>query len=153
MVFKHHSILRNPDIAQMCFTRKYIEMLGTGTLRMINDCKVNGFKAPKWKEEEKSIKVIFGGLAHTSLNKGVSEGVKHLYFKELGEGVNEPINEVYKVLYNFPESNTSEIAQRINKGVSTTERYLKILKDKGLVIFLGSPRTGGYVLTKHLPKK
>src|SRR5690606_36931557 len=43
---EHNSILRNPDIAQMCFTRKYIEMLGSGTLRMIDDCKVNGFKTP-----------------------------------------------------------------------------------------------------------
>jgi len=31
---EHHSILRNPDIAQLCFIRGYIEMLGSGTLRM-----------------------------------------------------------------------------------------------------------------------
>lgn len=52
---EHNSILRNPDIAQTCFTRRYIEMLGSGTLRMINDCKINGFKQPKWEEKDKNV--------------------------------------------------------------------------------------------------
>lgn len=59
---EHHSILRNPDIAHMCFIRKYIEMLGSGTLRMIKDCKVNGFKMPKWSDEKNVTTVIFPDL-------------------------------------------------------------------------------------------
>jgi ATP-dependent DNA helicase RecG len=41
---EHNSILRNPDLAQMSFYNKLIEMLGTGTLRMIRNCKAEGFK-------------------------------------------------------------------------------------------------------------
>ncbi len=151
---EHNSILRNPDIAQICFTRRYIEMLGSGTLRMINDCKVNGFKQPKWEESEKTFKVVFEGVKHKNSNEGVSEGVnegvKYLSFEGVNEGVNKALNDVLSIIRNNPELNTTEIANQIGKGISTTERYLKVLKDENLIVFLGSPRTGGYVLKAHL---
>jgi len=47
---EHPSILRNPDIANICFVRNYIEMAGSGSIRILSDCKANGFKMPVWKE-------------------------------------------------------------------------------------------------------
>jgi ATP-dependent DNA helicase RecG len=72
---EHSSILRNPDIAQMCFYRKYIEMLGTGTQRMIRDCKENKFKIPVWKQKENATTVAFPDVAHNRKSEGITKGI------------------------------------------------------------------------------
>jgi hypothetical protein len=36
------------------------------------------------------------------------------------------------------------ISQKIGKSIPTTERYLKLLKKAGLIVFRGSPKWGGY---------
>jgi predicted transcriptional regulator len=41
---------------------------------------------------------------------------------------------------------SNELAEKLNKGVSTVERYLKILKDYGVIEFQGAPITRDYVL-------
>ncbi|CAA0242654.1 hypothetical protein TMFC_50139 [Tenacibaculum maritimum] len=131
---EHNSILRNPDIAKICFIRKYIEMLGSGTLRMINDCKKNKFKTPSWKQKNNITTVVFPELKAILKN---DEGVK-----------NELIS-IYEVIETTPNLKTKDIASIINKGLSTTERYLKKLKDKDFIGFVGSSKTGGYDIKKN----
>lgn len=80
---EHTSILRNPDIAQMCFYRKLIEMLGTGTQRMIRDCKKNKFKVPIWRQKENTRTVVFNGLTHNRTNEGITADVKDKIIKIL----------------------------------------------------------------------
>ena len=41
-----------------------------------------------------------------------------------------------------------DIASKIDKGISTVERYMKILKENNLVEFAGAPKTGGYIVKK-----
>lgn len=96
---EHSSILRNPEIAQICFVRKHIEMLGSGTLRMISDCKKNGFRIPIWTDKDNITMVTFPDLSiKTKATKGVNEGVKKLRFKAESEGVNEDLNAIYAVI-------------------------------------------------------
>mgnify|MGYP000694251617 CR=1 FL=1 len=92
---EHNSILRNPDIAQMCFYRRFIEMLGTGTLRMIRECKSEGFKTPVWKSKDNILELTFSGVIHQfeRVNEGVNEGVK-LNIEGVNEGVNEELTPV-----------------------------------------------------------
>ncbi|MDR3245747.1 MAG: ArsR family transcriptional regulator, partial [Prevotellaceae bacterium] len=51
------------------------------------------------------------------------------------------------ILLNASGLNVLEIATRINKGLRTTERYIQILRKKGIVEYRGSKKTGGYYLT------
>lgn len=165
---EHHSILRNPDIAQICFIRKYIEMLGSGTLRMIKDCKENKFKVPVWKEKENTTTVSFAGVTHNKKNegviKGVTEGVgKAIIAKVEGviEGVTEGVTEDVKdkikkilfVLYKEDGLRTAAIGKKIDSPAKSIERYVKQLKEAGLIEFKGAPRTGGYYLTKITERK
>jgi ATP-dependent DNA helicase RecG len=146
---EHNSILRNPDIAQMCFYRRYIEMLGTGTLRMIRECKSEGFKTPVWKSKENILELTFSGVNHQyeGVNEGVNEGVK-LNIEGVNEGVNEELTLLYNQIAKFPGKKANELNEQINKSLSTTERYLKILKEQGFIEFRGAPKTGGYHLLK-----
>ncbi len=161
---EHHSILRNPDIAQMCFIRKYIEMLGSGTLRMINDCKVHRFKEPIWLVKGNHTTVVFPGVTHgrksdgvnDGVNDGVSDGVNRLIdagVKEgvvrtvVGSGVRAEVVKIVTLVLSDEGINISEIIKKIKKPKPTIERYLKIAKDVGLIEFRGVPKTGGYYLT------
>lgn len=152
---EHNSVLRNPDIAQICFIRKYIEMLGSGTLRMINDCKKNNFKTPFWTDKEDITTVTFPELVSNAktnegvnegVSEGVSEGVKNIAFDDESEGVNEELNVIYKLIDNTPGLKAPDVARLLDKSLSAAERYIKKLKDAGHIEFRGAPKTGGYYI-------
>jgi hypothetical protein len=98
-------------------------MLGTGTLRMIYDCISNGYKEPEWQVGNNRTFLVFPDIRSKQVNKGVNEGVK-LYI----EGVNEELTLLYNQIAKHPGKKASELNEQINKSLSTTERYLKILK-------------------------
>ena len=72
-----------------------------------------------------------------------NEGVKFKF-----EGVNEKLNielwSIYDFILRNPLTKTAAIEQFSNKSNATIERYLKILKDNGLIEYVGSDKTGGY---------
>lgn len=61
---------------------------------------------------------------------------------------NEGINEIETLILTFLEKNpgikVKDISKYINKGIATTERYIKSLKEKELVVYVGARKTGGY---------
>ncbi|WP_149241738.1 ATP-binding protein [Dyadobacter sp. 32] len=162
---EHHSILRNPDIARICFIRRFIEMLGSGTLRMIRDCKQNKFRAPVWQEGENTITVTFPGVTHhrkdEGVNEGVSEGVREGVSKDnlqklekiaewvtkgaKGE-VSERITSLLVHLYKDGGARTGDIEAITRIPRKTLERYLRRLKKSGVISHDGNVSAGIYVL-------
>lgn len=168
---EHSSILRNPDVAQICFYRRYIEMLGSGTQRMIRDCRDNKFKSPVWKETDNIITVTFPGLAHNRNTKGIIKGILEGLSKttiakleEITEGITEGITDdvrdkiikILIVLYKEEGLKTLDIEKLIDIPAKSIERYIKQLRASKIIEFRGAKRTGGYYLTKdvqdHLSK-
>jgi len=165
---EHSSILRNPDIAQVCFIRQYIEMLGSGTLRMIKDCKENKFKVPVWGEKDNITKVTCPGVSHNKKTEGVTKGItegisKGLVAKVEGviEGVIEGVTGDVKkrmrdiLFYIFKNQKTkvSDLRAYFNISERTVKENLKTLSDANLIEYKGSKRTGTYVLSKKLHNK
>jgi len=162
---EHISILRNPDIAQICFYRKYIEMLGSGTQRMIRDCRDNKFKIPVWKQKENTTTVIFPDLAHNKkvekIGEGITEGINKRVIAKI-EGITGGINEgmtddvkdklskILLVLYKEGGIRTVNLERIINIPAKSLERYIKQLRDAGLIEFRGAKRTGGYYLSNKV---
>jgi len=138
---EHNSILRNPDIAQMCFYNNLIEMLGTGTLRMIRNCKEEGFKIPKWKNANNILELTFPDVKHQF------EGV-NLKIEGVNEGVLSELQYLFDIISNEEGKKALELKELINKSLATTERYLKILKENNLIEFVGASKTGGYYQKK-----
>ena len=96
-------------------------------------------------QEEPNIKFInepVGMQFISVINRIADEGVNK------DEGINEGINELESLILTFlkkkPGAKGYEIAEYIQKGAATTERYLKSLKDKELIEYKGSRKTGGY---------
>ena len=51
----HPSLPSNPDIAQFLYLRKFMERIGRGTLKMIEDSREAGMPAPTWKADQDGI--------------------------------------------------------------------------------------------------
>jgi ATP-dependent DNA helicase RecG len=160
---EHFSILRNPDIAQVCYIRGFIEMLGSGTLRMIRDCVERGFHEPEWVSNSDMTTLVFPGLSAIPHSfdgvklpiEGVIEGVNQSNegVNPVFEGVNEGVTKELMKLMGFIGSNggmrVNELAKAMGKGESTIERYIKLLKTAGHVEFKGAPKNGGYHLINN----
>ena len=96
-------------------------------------------------QEEPNIKFInepVGMQFISVIDRIADEGVNK------DEGINEGINELESLILTFlekkPGAKGYEIAEYIQKGAATTERYLRSLKDKELIEYKGSHKTGGY---------
>lgn len=147
---EHPSILRNPDIANICFIRQYIEMVGSGIIRILSECKKNGFKTPKWIDKNNILLLTFPGVSHVmneGINEGVNEGI-NINIEGLNEGTKEVLKKIFSYIDKNPLSKTTDIEKLIDKSNATTERYLKILKENKYIEYVGANKTGGYKTSK-----
>ena len=159
---EHNSILRNPDIAQMCFYRKHIEMLGTGTQRMIRDCKENKFKVPVWKQNNNITTVTFPNVSHNrkdksssdAVNDAVNDAVKIGEIDAVNDAVSGGLIEVVKAISSSNAGITiNELVANIDKSHRTIQRYIQLLKTLGLIEFKGAAKTGKYYLTAKAERR
>ena len=150
------SMLRNPDIAHQCYYRKLIEMMGTGIPRMIQDSKEHGFDVPIFEIKNQIVKVSFpnihylraenlhqGGTNLMSHFEGVIEGV----IEGVGKDIKEKLASILCVLHEQPGLRTTMLSNKTDIPVKSIERYVKRLKDAGLIKYSGSSKSGGYFLS------
>ncbi len=61
-------------------------------------------------------------------------------------GVNGVVNELLEFIKNNPNLRANEISEHTKTPLRTIQRWLKQLKDKNKIKFIGSPKNGGYVV-------
>ena len=145
----HQSVLRNPDIANALFTMKYIEMAGSGTLRIIEECRRNGNVSPRWKSEGGFVTLIFPGVQHSDIAQGVSHGI------EVGKlSSDKTVQKTLELILSYMRTHGKvklpEIAALTGKSYASAKRYMRILNDAGLIVFEGNLRTGGWVIKNDI---
>ena len=115
------AVVRNPFIDNFCAKTMPYRGLGSGIIRAL--------------QEEPNIKFINepAGMQFISIIDRIAD-----------EGVNELESLILTFLEKKPGAKGYEIAEYIQKGAATTERYLRSLKDKELIEYKGSRKTGGY---------
>ena len=59
-------------------------------------------------------------------------------------GVNGGVNQVFELIEANPNIKVKDIQRNLKFSTRTIERHIKILKEKGLIEFKGSPKLGGY---------
>ena len=138
----HVSVLRNPDIANYFYTRRYMEMLGRGSLLIQQECEKAGNKEPKWEVDDTGVTLTFfadrpmsGPMSEQNkadvgpMSGPMSEKLK----KEVLQADNEnsKIGGVLKALTITPMSQ-SEMAEALSlKSVSgALKRAVKMLEQK-----------------------
>jgi ATP-dependent DNA helicase RecG len=136
----HPSRLRNPLIAQTLFYAGLIERWGTGTTRMIQQCKEAGMPEPEFLAERRSFRVIFrkDTLTRERLEQqGLDERqiLAVLYVKDRGSITNG----VYQTLTDTPRR--------------TAARDLLDLVTRGLLEQVGERKGASYRLKGSNPSR
>ncbi len=141
---RHSSLLRNPDIANAFFVLRYIEMAGSGTLRIIEECKNNNLKIPIWQQKEECVILTFWINRPTNKHKyDVRQIVAGLTNDEM---IRNSLNKILVYIHDNPNAKSKVISGIIGKSYATVKRYIIILKDAGLIEYRGSLKTGGWFL-------
>ena len=150
----------NPDIAHIVFLRGLIDKLGRGTNKIVELCKNNGLKEPKWIQNSSGISItIFGPKA---LSKKIKAKILSIESVSdiVNDAVNDAVNDRIKLRYMteiqmIVDNNSidiSSIMEELNISRAQAQRDMKTLKIIGFVIFEGAPKTGAYYLTNKLKK-
>ena len=168
---------KNPMIARVFKELGWVEELGSGRKNIMkyaphyfHNCRI---------EIQNQERFVFS-LIYRDEGENVDEKVRHLkdnvsnykpsdYQSEMiyrlindnvrhqNDKINDKINEclftIVKFLYHTPNQNRIDLTMLTLKGQATTDRYLKILKDAGIIEFKGSRKTGGYYLTQKTKEK
>lgn len=158
MISAGYSILRNPGIAHHCYYRHLIEMMGTGIPRMIQDSKTNGFDIPEFSVGDDIVKVTFPNIKHLREEETGNDSDSRHHFEGIIEGltggissdVKEKLVSILCLLYGHPGLRTNIIGEKTGIPVKSIERYVKRLKDAGIIYYSGAKNTGGYFLSENV---
>lgn len=159
----HLSIPVNPDIAQIVYLRGWIEKIGRGTIKILEDCKAFGLQPPVWSVENDVTTIVFKGISivssqskKTSGNHGENDGLNDVVndavkkavndgvINGVNDGVKKQLIKVLTIIANNPGLPTPQIARIMRKAKPSIERYIRILREIELIEFQGAPKTGGY---------
>ncbi len=132
----HESRPRNVLLAEAFGNAGYIEKWGRGTLKIIEECKINGLPEPDFIEESNIIQVVLYKdkysieyLKDAGLDDNQIKAV--MYVKENGEITNE----IYQKLTGLTKK--------------TASRHLTLLDEKNILIKLGTTGKGTkYIISK-----
>jgi ATP-dependent DNA helicase RecG len=135
----HPSRPRNPLVARVWHSAALIEKWGTGTLRMIEECRVNGLPEPVFEEQGGGVRVVFRKdiFSHEVL---VRHGLAERQIKAVLH---------VKARQRITNSEYQQIA-----GVAkrTATRDLEELVEKGILVRRGEGRGTHYLLSSGLNK-
>ena len=118
---------RNPRIARVCADLGITQELGEGIRRMVDDMRRAGLADPRYRQTSTSVIVRLD--ATSAISSDVMERLPHGSL------------EVVTLLRSTGPLGTGEIASGVNASRPTVLRWLKTLRDEGLVERRGqSPR-------------
>lgn len=146
---QHISQLRNPDIANAFYVLRYIEAAGSGTLRIIEECKKNLCAIPEWQQGEDSVSLIFRvPLPHEKLN-GTLVVDSIISGLTPNETTQRELVVIYKAIRNLGHFKVADAQKLIGKSYVTCKRYLQLLREAGLIEYRGSLKTGGWFVVSR----
>ncbi|MBM4084824.1 MAG: hypothetical protein FJ272_08560 [Planctomycetes bacterium] len=134
---KHESLPSNPLLAGMFFLIGYVEQWGTGTNKIVEQCRTNGNPDPEFEDTGTSVVVTFRpppghAPAPAPLPEGLNEKEKRAmeYVRAKGSITNKTYQELNKV------------------GHTTAAKALSGIVGKGLLRREGKGRAARYVLAR-----
>ena len=138
---EHHSILRNPDIANICYLSNLIEMAGSGTLRIIEECRQYPGLCVEWKDENNILTFVLTGLKHKKLDTPEANKLRLS-----NVAVQKALDDIVAFVGTNPGCKLSDIRTVTGKSLASAKRYIQLLRENGIMEYVGSAKTGGYRL-------
>ena len=142
----HKSFLRNPDIANAFFRLKYMEMAGTGTLRILSECSRNNCAVPVWKSENGYVSLTFPEIHHNQLALESKDWMLIAGNLSANPSTTKALADILSYIEKEGSLKLNDAQTLTGKSYATVKRYLQLLKDSGLVCYVGSLKTGSWQL-------
>jgi len=120
---------RNLQIADVFKSANIIEKYGSGVKRVIKTFKEYGLVEPQFE-------ATMGGVLVTVYKENLNSNNN--------EGVNEGVKSLLTLIKKHPNKKTPFFVKELSTSVKNIERWIKKLKDKEEIEFVGSSKTGGY---------
>ncbi len=138
---EHYSILRNPDVANICYLCNLIEVAGSGTLRIIEECRQYPGIAVEWKEEKNILTFAFNGIKHKKMDVGDVN-----ILKLPNQSQQKALDEIVSFVGANPGCKLADIQNVVGRSLASTKRYIQLLRENSIIEYVGSAKTGGYKL-------
>lgn len=149
---KHPSRPSNPTIAQVFYFAGFIEIWGRGVEKICEACEADGLPAPEYTVNPEDImlkftapadRVVIGpGAVSEKVIEAVSEKVGKKVGKKVGEKLSENEKAILLLLVEDPAYTYSELAAKSGASEKTVHKWMKSLKDRGIIERIGSARAG-----------
>lgn len=154
-LFKNHlSLPRNPHIAHVCFLREMIEKVGRGAIKVVEDCKNNGYPKPKWQSKSGQTSLIFPEVTITAKTNEEDIDVVN---DALNENLTDAVKLRLKGIIHFIDHNkgtkVADLIRHFNVSERTIKDNLKSLIDSKLVVYKGSKKSGAYEINAEIKDK
>jgi len=120
-------------------------MAGSGTLRILKDCKDNGFVEPNWVCNKNTVTIRFPGIIMRQPSQS-KPSFADTYFTNMSD---EKINDLLRIVEFIkanPNVKTDDIEILIGKSTATIKRYIKELQNYAIITYVGGKKYGGYVV-------
>ncbi len=117
---EHPSLPPNPDIANVCFQRGFIEQIGRGTVMIIEECQRARLQRPEWKSDELGTRLVFSNRASSLKAKVASFNQRQLtVLSKLEAGQKLTLTEYQELLGDSTVSDRTmrtDLAQLVEAG-------------------------------------
>ena len=152
---------KNPTIAKFFIQLGRVEELGSGVLNVSNLAKEYSNGGEASFIEGSVFKMIMPiNYKANSLNGGANGGANTIIevvgdiIKDSNRFVLTSLSNIIDFVNNSADgANLQEVIVRTNKSKRTAERYLKMLREAGIIEFKGSSKIGKYYLTESFQQK
>ncbi|MBL8823792.1 MAG: putative DNA binding domain-containing protein [Planctomycetia bacterium] len=130
---EHPSLPRNPDLANVCFLRGYIEKIGRGTLLIAKELELAGFEKPRWESNASGTRLTF-------INRLSSR-------KSADSRLNERQLQLVKKLRPGEQIRLADYAKEIESTERTARSDLALLVKSGFLRRQGLGKSTFYIRT------
>lgn len=149
----HRSFPTNPDIAHIIFLMGYIDKLGRGTMKILEECKEFGLKEPKWRDIKNEVVLTFYGPMELQEERDIIEVNTYIDFLVediIGTEYKPDLKMKFKHILAVVDSHRgitySDLLDKVKMPTTSFKRYLQILKDREM---LSQSDDGVYTLVRN----
>ena len=142
---------RNPNIARFLHEYDDVQEFGEGIDRMYNEMENAGLPAPEYTDNAFMLNVtIKNGVTNEVIND--KNEVINEVINDKNEVINDTLSDNEQILYNVisvnPNITKLEMKAQTNLSMSTIDRNIKSLKEKGILQRVGSNKAGNWIITR-----
>ena len=141
---KHASKPYNPDIAHIFYLAGFIESWGRGIEKICSSLKADKLPMPEYTVHPGNIMIKFTGPEDqiVRLNGRLSDK----FTDKLSDKLSDKERQTLELLLEDPGYTSAQIAEKMNISRVSVTKYLKVLKEKGIIKRSGSDRKGFWII-------